>query len=112
MDAILTDTTTSALRKSHMTFAFTLRLKIDGLTLNEMEVRRIQRHLRRLDNRLTMWTDPHVTISIAPRLAPPGVTTRIRVQAGHLGDHLIGSESSDTADQAVHGALAQILRQL
>jgi hypothetical protein len=98
------------LRGSLMTFK--LRLKIDGLTLNDLEVRRIQRHLRRLDDRLTTWADPHVTVSIVPRPAPPGVTVRIRVQSGHLGDHLIGSESSDTADQAVHGALAQILRQL
>ena len=92
--------------------AFKLRLKIDGLNLNDLEIRRIRRHLERLGDRLTRWSDPMVAVVLGSRPNPPGVTARIRLRAGHLGEHLIGNQSSDTADEAVQGALSQILRQL
>jgi hypothetical protein len=92
--------------------AISLRTKIRGLTLNDLEARRIERHHQRLEPYLGTWPDPVVTLQLTPRPDPPVVTARIRARAGHLGGHLVSSESGETADQAVHDALAQLLRQL
>lgn len=89
-----------------------LRSKVEGLALNDLETRRIRRHLDRLANRLANWSDPIVTLLLWPREGPPGVTARVRVRFGHLGGHLVSQESGDSADQAARGALEQVIRQL
>ena len=92
--------------------AISLRTKVKGLTLNDLEARRIERHLQRLEPYLESWPDPVVTLHLTPRPDPPGVTARIQARAGHLGGHLVSTKAGETADQAVHGALAQLLRQV
>lgn len=92
--------------------AIRLRTRVLGLTLNDLEVRRIERHLQRLEPHLEKWPDPIVTLNLKPRPGPSGVTARLRARAGHLGGHLVSTESGDTADQAVISAMNQLLRQL
>ncbi len=92
--------------------AVKLRTKVEGVVLNDLETRRIDRHLERLEQRLAEWPEPIVTLFLAQRPDPPGITARARVRLGHLGGHLVGRESAETADQAVRNALEQITRQL
>ena len=110
MDSLLIDPASLPVRRWLM--AISLRTKVGGLTLNDLEARRIERHLQRLEPYLGTWPDPVVTLHLAPRPDPPGVTARIRARDGHLGGHLVSSVSGETADRAVHGALAQLLRQV
>lgn len=90
----------------------TTRTKLKDLTLNDLEARRIQRHLEGLNRRLAGWPDPVVTLQLARRPAPGRVEARLRVRLGHLGGHLVAREAAGTADHAVRGAVEQVERQL
>ena len=52
----------------------TTRTKLKDLTLNDLEARRIQRHLEGLNRRLAGWPDPVVTLQLARR--PPQAVWR------------------------------------
>jgi ribosome-associated translation inhibitor RaiA len=92
--------------------ALTTRTKLRDLTLNDLEARRIRRHLQGLNRRLAGWPDPVVTLQLAGRSAPRAVEARLRVRLGHLGGHLVALEAAGTADHAVRQAVEQVERQL
>ena len=92
--------------------AMKLRSRLQGVTLNELEARRIERQLRRLDSHLEGWPEPIATLLLSQDPTRPQVAARLRVRLGHLGGHLVGRDLADTADQAVKGALAAVMRQL
>jgi ribosome-associated translation inhibitor RaiA len=92
--------------------ALTTRTKRTDVSLNDLEARRIQRHVQDLERRLAGWPDPVATLQLAGRPAPRGVEARLRVRLGHLGGHLVARETAETADHAVRQVVEQVVRQL
>ena len=88
------------------------RIQTHAISLAEVENRRIQHHLDRLERRLQRYPEPIATLVVTAQQSGRRITADLRVQLGHLGEHLISHEHSDTADSAVRLATEDIERQV
>lgn len=89
-----------------------VNLQVRGFELNSLEERRIDRHLRRLAQRLTTGRDELVVdLNLEWHEMQRRVTARIIARSGHLGTQLVSDASAETADKAVRLASERILRQ-
>jgi len=89
----------------------TTRTILRDYTLNDLEARRVQRHLDKLGSRLAGWPDPVATLLLTGDPERQRVNARLRVRLGHLGGHLVGRDVAETADHAVRLVTEQIGRQ-
>ncbi len=87
------------------------RTTVRDYSLNDLEARRIQRRLAALRRRLAGRPDPIATLLLTGDARRHRVSARLRVRLGHLGGHLVGRKSGETADHAVRLASEQIERQ-
>lgn len=87
-------------------------MNLGGLTLTEVEERRIRRHLQALARRLSHHPEPTATIVIRPHPGQRQTQADVRVQLGPLGPHLVSHQSAQTPDRAVGLAISDIERQL
>ncbi len=90
-----------------------ITLQLRGLTLNRLEVRRIERQLRRLERRLdNPLADPSVDLRLIQHVNRPDIEAQLRVQEEHSGPRYAADASSSTADKSVRLAVSRIERQL
>lgn len=87
------------------------RTTVRNYPLNDLEARRIQRRLGTLSRRLAGRPDPIAMLLLIGDAQRNRVSARLRVRLGHLGGHLVGRKSGETADHAVRLASEQIERQ-
>ncbi|TAK35790.1 MAG: hypothetical protein EPO21_05050 [Chloroflexota bacterium] len=92
--------------------ALEVRLRVRNFVLNDIEARRIQRHLRSLGRRLAGWPDPRATLTISWHQEQRRMEARLRIRLGHLGPHLISRRSAETADHAVRLTIEDVKRQV
>ena len=69
--------------------ALTTEITVNGMALNALEERRVQRQLDRLGTRLQDWPDPTLLLNLDWRAEARQAEARLRVRLGHLGPHLI-----------------------
>jgi ribosome-associated translation inhibitor RaiA len=87
------------------------RTTVRDYSLNDLEARRIRRRLVALGRRLANRPDPIATLLLTGDARRNRVSARLRVRLGHLGGHLVGRKTGETADHAVRLASEQIERQ-
>ena len=92
--------------------AMVIRLQTHALTLTEQEEQRIRRQLAHLEQRLGRYPSPITTLVISAHEAERRITADLRVQLGHLGEHLVAHEDGETAANAARLAVEEVERQI
>ena len=88
------------------------RVQVRGFVLNDVEERRIQRHLRLLGRRLVSSPDPVAVLILYWHPDQRQVKARMRVRLGHLGGHLVSRTTAETTDYAARLAIEDVKRQV
>jgi flavodoxin len=86
------------------------KIQLTNVTLTPVEERRIERHLDRLERRLTHYPSPSVTLVLRQRPMPRQVDVDMQVHLTPGGTHLISHQTAETADHAVALAIDDVLR--
>lgn len=90
-----------------------INLQVRGLTLNDLEVRRIERQIRRLARRLdNQRSQPSFDLRLIQHANRPEVEAQLRLQEEHLGPRHAADATASTADKSVRLAVSRIERQL
>jgi len=89
----------------------TPRIQVRGFDLNEVEEKLIQRHLGKLQRRLSAHGEPIIQLVMDWHPYQRMVRARMRVQLGHLGQHIVSARAAETANLAVERAVDSIERQ-
>jgi len=87
-------------------------IRTRGGGFSDIEERRIQHHLDRLERHLIHHPEPTAVLAFTRYAAKGRVGLHLRVQLGPLGQHLISRQSAETADQVMRLAVDDIERQL
>jgi ribosome-associated translation inhibitor RaiA len=88
------------------------RIQTHAVTLSARQERRIERHLHHLERRLEHQPEPVVTMILSRQGPERYVIADLRVQLGHLGEHLVSHERGETADGAARLAVEDVERQI
>lgn len=93
--------------------ALEIKMTLNGLTLTEVQERRIRRHLARLDRHyLARRPEPKAALVFRHHEAQRRIELNMQVQLGPLGGHVVSHQTAETPEHAVRLAVDDIERQL
>ncbi len=87
------------------------KVETRNMVLTAVDQRRIEHQLQLLEQRLTHYPEPMVTVMLTPHPAQRQTQVDLRVQLGPEGAHLISHQAAETVDRAVALAIDDVLRQ-
>ena len=88
------------------------RLDLEGLSLAEVDQRRIRAHLLSLERRLRDRPEPSASLTLRQHTDQRLVAADLRVELGPLGPTLVSHQSAETPNQAARRAVEDVERQL
>jgi hypothetical protein len=89
-----------------------VQLDLQGLTLPDVDQRRMRSHLRSLERRLKNRPEPAAVLVLRQHAGQRRVTSDLRVQLGPLGPTLISHQAAETPDLAIKRAVEDVEREL
>jgi ribosome-associated translation inhibitor RaiA len=93
--------------------ALEIKMTLNGLTLTELQERRIRRHLARLDRHyLARRPEPKAALVFRRHESQRRIELNMQVQLGPLGGHVVSHQTAETPEHAVRLAVDDIERQL
>jgi ribosome-associated translation inhibitor RaiA len=95
-----------------MTVPLETIVRTQGLSLTQVQERRVQHQFDALQRRLVHHPEPTAVLVLTGHKNQRQVQADLRVEMGPLGGHLISHQQAETVDRAVHLAIADVERQL
>jgi ribosome-associated translation inhibitor RaiA len=89
-----------------------IQLEVQGLTLSDVDQRRLRAHLRSLERRLKNRPAPAAVLVLHQHADQRRVEADLRIELGPLGPTLVSHQAAETPDLAIRRAVEDIEREL